>query len=244
MSQKIEQLTIEQENLLTVCRQQHFNQLLRIDLADRPKAEEAVLELVKGLVTTVPRVIWVNSIEEGDRIGSGKLTEFYAPLQNSLITLCTEMRTLFSDSVYTELSSLLDKAVFGALRATFYDALCGTLFTSLRCSLHGSLSEARYDSLRLSDTIYTAKLDIFYSSLFDLLYNAVYDSGRTALYSFCRDVLGVVYDPVKSHQLDLWNTLWESCFAAWITPKTIVLCERPKTVKIVDGKLDSFTWHV
>jgi hypothetical protein len=44
-------------------------------------------------------------------------------------------------------------------------------------------------------------------------------------------------------KLDLWIATLESCFAVWIVPGTVILCERPATVEIKGGRLVGLTWR-
>jgi hypothetical protein len=42
--------------------------------------------------------------------------------------------------------------------------------------------------------------------------------------------------------LEWLQELQESCFAAWLVPGTLILCERPTTVELADGMVKEMTW--
>ena len=97
--------------------------------------------------------------------------------------------------------------------ARTYEAERASLRASLGASLRASLRDSRGDTVWLS------------------------------CYTYPRDCLGVVYAQEASRKLDLWITTLESCFAVWIVPGAAILCERPATVEIVDGRLVGLTWR-
>jgi hypothetical protein len=114
--------------------------------------------------------------------------------------------------------------ISASLGASLWDSLDDSLEYSLGASLRDSLEYSLWDLLD------------------DSLDDSLRDTGWLAFYDFCRS-LGVVYDPVEAIKLDLWIDIMESCFAVWIVPGQIILCERPAAVEIVEGKLVGLTWR-
>ena len=55
--------------------------------------------------------------------------------------------------------------------------------------------------------------------------------------------MGVVYDDAVMKRLNLHREIGASAFALWIVPGTVVLCDRPEMVEVVDGKLVGLTWR-
>ena len=69
------------------------------------------------------------------------------------------------------------------------------------------------------------------------------DSGWLAYYSYGVEVLGVSCGNRERELLGLHNEIAASCFALWIVPGMVILCERPATVEVVDGRLVGLTWR-
>jgi hypothetical protein len=67
--------------------------------------------------------------------------------------------------------------------------------------------------------------------------SSLMDTGWLAFYSFCADELKIKIDDTSREKLRLHNEIAASCFALWIVPGTIILCERPSRIEITDGKL-------
>ena len=96
------------------------------------------------------------------------------------------------------------------------ESLTAWLSASLRASLSAWLSASLRDSLRESPWV------------------AWYEFGAQ---------LGVEYEPEAQHKLRLTSELLRSCFACWVGIGVIVLCERPATADVRDGKLMGLTWR-
>jgi len=102
------------------------------------------------------------------------------------------------------------------------------LYDSLRDSLIGSLSELLGNSLR----------DLLSGSLS----GSPWDSGFISYYRF-PEIAGLVqYDEKVSVMLRCYEELLESCFAMYALPGHIILLEKPKLVKVDDGKLVGIEW--
>ena len=98
-----------------------------------------------------------------------------------------------------------------------------SLESSLGSSLESSLESSLWSSLESS----------LESSLWSSLESSLYgqtSSYWVAFYAFCRDVVGVQYDPQKSADLDLWVDVAKSCDWWWPYKGLVIVSERPKAV--------------
>ena len=82
-----------------------------------------------------------------------------------------------------------------------------------------------------------------WDSLRASLWDSLGDSGWTAFYAAGRDVIGVEYDPKYAEILRLHEEIGASCFALWIVPGAVILCERPSKCDVVDGRLVNIEWE-
>jgi hypothetical protein len=124
--------------------------------------------------------------------------------------------------VGVEISSVewVDSPKLGAsLRASLRASIMASLLSSLLSSLSASLRAFLGDSLRAS------------------LWASFWDTGWLAFYSFCVDELKIKIDESTREKLRLHNEIAASCFALWIVPGTIILCERPSRIEITDGNV-------
>jgi hypothetical protein len=216
----ITELTTEQQAALVAHRQRFFEMATCTDLADRPRAEAAARALAEIAGAKVGTIAWVSSPDAGK-----------AQYDRAWASLGASLRASLGDSLRASLGASLGDS----LGASLGDSLGDSLRASLRASLWASLGDSLWASL--GDSLWASLWD----SLGDSLWANLRDSSWIALYAFGRD-LGVVYDPAEAIKLDLWIATLESCFAIWIVPGTIILCERPATVEIVDGNLVGLTW--
>jgi hypothetical protein len=133
------------------------------------------------------------------------------------------------------------------------DSLRGSLWDSLRDSLRDSLGDSLGDSLRdslgdslwdsLGDSLWDSLGDSLWDSLWDSLGDSLWDTGWLAFYSFCAEELNIKIDELTREKLRLHNEIAASCFAFWIVPGTIILCERPSRIEITNGKLVGIEWR-
>jgi len=65
--------------------------------------------------------------------------------------------------------------------------------------------------------------------------------GWITFYRFCGEL--AEYKPEDREKLGLYQQLLESCFALWILPGRVILCERPSHVEIKDGKVKNMRWE-
>jgi hypothetical protein len=108
-----------------------------------------------------------------------------------------------------------------------WSSLWDSLRSSLGASLSDSLGASLMDSLRAS----------LWNSLKDSLWDSLWDTGWLAFYSFCDDELTIKINESTREKLRLHNEIAASCFALWIVPGTIILCERPSRIEITDGNV-------
>jgi len=120
-------------------------------------------------------------------------------------------------------------AEYGRAWASLWASLRDSLWASLRDSLRASLGASLRDSL--------------WDSLGDSLGASLWDSGWLAYYSYGVEFLGVSCGDRERELLGLHNEIAASCFALWIVPGMVILCERPATVEVVDGRLVGLTWR-
>jgi hypothetical protein len=140
------------------------------------------------------------------------------------------------ESMGESLSESLRESLWIYLRKSLSESLCETLRESslrelLRVSLRELLGESLWDSLGESR----------WASVSDSLWNSLRTSDWFAFYSFCVDELKIKIDDSTHGKLRLHNDIAASCFALWMVPGTIILCERPKSVEIIDGRLVNIT---
>ena len=114
------------------------------------------------------------------------------------------------------------------LRASLSDSLRA----SLRASLSDSLSASLRDSLR----------DSLSASLWDSLSDSLWDSGWIAFYVLPQISGLVTYEPEQQSRLQAFADFAESAFALWVIPGHVIVLEKPKSVKVVDGKLVDISW--
>jgi hypothetical protein len=107
-----------------------------------------------------------------------------------------------------------------------YDSIWDSIRDSFRSSIRDSIWESLRHSLRHS----------FRHSLWYSLWDSIRDSRLLAYYTFAVDVLGIEIDDLAREKLYLHNEIAASCFALWIVPGTVILCERPTSATVDNGK--------
>ena len=122
---------------------------------------------------------------------------------------------------------------------SIYNPLWNSLRNSLDKSIYISLSDNIYDSLDYSISDYLN--DSPNDSLCNSLCNSMYDIGWICLYTVAEQI-GVKYSEKDSKLLRMSRELAKSCFAMWLTEDSIILCERPNKVEIVNGKVVDMSW--
>jgi hypothetical protein len=211
----IEELTIEQELLLFKYRNEAFAAATST-VTDRPTAESAARRLAELGGLKAQDIVWVLSPEQGRREYEQGWTSLQDSLQDSLWTsLWVSLRDSLQDS--------LSDSLWGALSDPLWGALSDPLWGSLRASLQDSLSESLRAPLR------------------DSLWSSLRDTGWLTFYRFCGEL--VEHKQEYLEKLQLYQQLLDSCFACWVLPGKVILCERPSAFEIQDGKLVGITWR-
>ncbi len=111
---------------------------------------------------------------------------------------------------------------------------------SLSDSLRASLAWASLsDSLRasLSDSLWASLSDSLWASLWASLSDSLRASGWIAFYVLPQIAGLVTYEPEQQSRLQAFADFAESAFALWVIPGHVIVLEKPKSVKVVDGKL-------
>jgi hypothetical protein len=215
---KINDLTNEQREQIAVYRDRYFRWATSTDLADRERAEAAARRMAETGGVKIQRVVWCMSPEDC----AVEYRQVWDSLRDSL-------RDSFSDSLSD------------SLRDSLMDSLGGSLWDSLMDSFRDSLMDSLMDSL--GGSLLGSLRDSFRGSLRDSLGGSFRGSPWLCWYTYGVDVLGVSCSDQYKELLALHNEIAASCFAAWIAPGCIVLCERPATAEIVDGRLVGLTWR-
>jgi hypothetical protein len=130
--------------------------------------------------------------------------------------------------------------VWASLRASLRASISDSLWASLGASLWASLSDSLWASLR--DSIRNALWASLRDSIRASISDSLSDSGWLAFYTFGRDELAIEYDVPASELLHLHEEIAASCFALWILPGAVILCERPTRCETVDGRLVGIEW--
>ena len=210
---KIESLTLDQKALLPAFRSEWFARGVSTERADRAKAEAAILAMRAEIgVTTKPIFIWCESPA------------------TSLLALHVLKSAQWKKFV-RDLSSKIPELTGASLGASLGDSLGDSLWDSLGDSLVDSLVDSLRDSLRAS------LWDSLVASLWDSLgleWWGQHESYWIVFYLFCRDILGVKYVAKRSHQLDMWRDIAQSCCWWWCYENYVVISERPIVCRMTE----------
>ena len=239
---KLKELTAEQTSQIEVYRKRYFEQATSTAPADRARAEAAARRLAEIGGVKVNDVTWVLTPEMGMREYEEAQTSLKDSLKASLsASLSDSLRASLWDSLKDSLRASLSASLSDSLRASLWDSLWNSLRASLSDSLRASLWDSLWNSLRasLSDSLRASLWD----SLWYSLWYSLWDSDWLCWYSYAVDVLGIECSDEHRELLSLHNKVATSCFAMWIIPGKVILCERPESVKIDDGRLVELTWR-
>lgn len=222
--------TDEQQELLAEYRKRTFNLATSTEPADRPRAVTAAKQLAKIGGITVKEILWVNSPEEGkeeyDASWNGFWGGMWASLHEDLRqSLCNGLRMNLYDYLWQNLSESLQDNLWYSLPRDLLDSPRYTLRQNLRYRLWDNLRYSLQDSLQHS------------------LWSTLRDACWVASYDFLAAVGLATYSPRPAGLLELYKELLESCFALWILPGGVILCERPREAEVEDGKLLALTWR-
>ena len=134
----------------------------------------------------------------------------------------------------------------GSQQGSPRDSLCDSLSDLIR-SLQGSPSGSPSGSLSGSlwsewDSLFDSLHSSLLGSRWDSLWDSLRGSSFIAYYRFS-EIAGIVkYEETVSMYLRCYEELNESCFAMYSLPYHIILLEKPKRVKVEDGKLIEIEW--
>jgi hypothetical protein len=235
---KIERLTKEQKSKIEEYREKYFGQAVSTEPADRARAEVAALKIAKIAGVEISSVVWVDSPKQGDSLRGSLWDSLRDSLRDSL-------GDSLGDSLRDSLGDSLGDSLWDSLGDSLRDSLGDSLWDSLGDSLRDSLGDSLGDSLRdsLGDSLRDSLGDSLWDSLWDSLGDSLWDTGWLAFYSFCAEELNIKIDELTREKLRLHNEIAASCFAFWIVPGTIILCERPSRIEITNGKLVGIEWR-
>ena len=240
MSSRIEKLTPEQEARLVAWRAEWFAIGSSTDPTDRPRAERAITGMYSRIGKTRPRFIhtdspataalaifvlkkWATDPEIRNTLGSSLESSLRSSLGSSLeSSLWSSLESSLRSSLGSSLWSSLESSLWSSL----WSSLGSSLGSSLRSSLGSSLESSLGSSLRSS----------LWSSLGSSLRGQEF-ACWAAYYAFCRDVLGLTYDPQKSTDLDLWCEIVKSCGWWWPFDGFCIVAGRPESVSWEPGRM-------
>lgn len=222
----INELTEEQEKKIVEYHHRYFAQATSTKRADRKRAGTAARALAEIAGVKTDEVVWVDNLDIGK--------EKYISLSGTTITVT--IKDILIDEIWGTLREIINNEIWGTLKSTLLDNLRATLRESLRNSFNDELWRS------LKATLCDTNCDTIWATLRATFCDTLWDTGFTALATFVVEELEVKISSDAREKLDLVNEILASCYAIWITTDTIILCERPKTTNIQDGKLIGMEW--
>jgi len=245
----ISRLTDETQLKIREYRDRYFRQATCTDPADRSRAESAARRIAEISGVKISNIQWIDSPYAWESLRESLGESLRASLSDSLMdslraSLSDSLWASLSDSLWASLRASLSDSLMDSLRASLSDSLWASLWDSLGDSLRDSLWASLWASL--SDSLSNSLRDSLRASLRDSLGASLWDSGWLALYTYAVEQLGVEILDKNSENLKilkLHNELAASCFALWIVPDTAILCERPESVELDNGRLVGVTWR-
>jgi hypothetical protein len=218
----IEGLTEVQQNKMVKCRQKYFDQVISTSQADRyqenyERAAKAIRRLAELKGLELNEIVWVSRPQEG--------AEKY---QASWDSLGDSLGGSFKHYLRDSLRGSLWYSLKYPFNKRFGDSLWDSLWGFLRESLWDSLKWPLRDSLR--------------DYLWDSLWDSFRDTGPICFCTFIFDDLNFNIETRDWRYLNCINEILASCFSIWVIPGGVILCERPKSVEVEDGKLINAEW--
>jgi len=176
-------------------------------------------------------------------------SSLWSSLRSSLwSSLGSSLESSLRSSLWSSLWSSLESSLWSSLRSSLWSSLWSSLGSSLWSSLESSLRSSLWSSLgsslrsslwsSLGPSLWSSLESSLGSSLRSILNEIGYhwwgqhESYWIAFYLFCRDVVGVSYDPQKSRHLDLWRDVAQSCCWLWCFENYVICSERPTVVSM------------
>jgi hypothetical protein len=138
----------------------------------------------------------------------------------------------FCNSLGESLMDSLIDSLRASLSKLLLNSLCNSLCNSLNYSLWNSLNYSLWDLL----------IDSLWDSLRNSLWDSLCDSGWLCFYTYAVEALKIKCDNSVLELLKLHNEIASSCFAMWITPESVILCDKPKSVEVKDGNVVDMKW--
>jgi hypothetical protein len=215
------ELTKEQEARIVEYREKYWNQAISTDRADKPRAEAAAQKLAEIGGVKNPKIIWVSSPDEGD-------------------TICKSFRNSLSDSLRNSLWNSLSDSLVASLKHPLWNSLIKSLQMSLIDSLWNSLRDSLWNSLW--NSLRASLQNSLNYSLWGSFRNSLRDSNWLCFYTYGVEILNIKCNNNALKLLKLHNEIASSCFAMWITPESVILCDRPKSVEVENGNVVDMKW--
>lgn len=243
---KTKKLTRKQKAKIREYKDKYFKQATTTKPANRVKAEKAARKLVKIGGIKIQIVEWVMSSTEGK-----------TAYEKSWNLLTGSLKSSVSKSFQNLTKDLFTNSLNGLLKKSFWDSLNNTFIVSFRDQFEYSFKDLLNDSFAilfsdpsnnplqgslnslLWDSLSTSTQDLLDESL----WNSLWDTGWLAFNTYITKELNMRCSKKHRESLRLHNEIAENCFALWVVPSKIILCERPKTVEIRDGNLVGLTWR-
>lgn len=205
---------------------------LRTDPADKPVAECAsrLLAYHLGFLESRTAIAWVNSTDEGialnEQSWKRSIQTLSATLLHVPIGVVAMIRTSFMFTPWHH------------QRAVMIASLCRTVREEMDPQLHGRIRN------RLRGQLRDSLRDELWPDLLPAICATLRDTEWVAYYTYGSAVLGLVYGPDVSMLLRVFNDLLSSCFAVWLTPEMIILCERPESIDSeADARIVRLKWR-
>jgi len=230
----LNELTSKQLKIAQQYRDKYFSLATSTRLADRTRAENAAKRIAEIGRVKDDVIHWVNSPMEGETLKESIDDLFWKTVKKAFGELLGEhlsasFRNSFSGSIKDSVRSLLVKSFKDSLGSSFAKFFTRSFVESFYVLFDVSICESLGDC----DCVY----------LWDSLWDSINDSGWLCKYTCCAEMFGVEYEQEAKELLHLYNEISASCFAFWLTPGSIILCERPEDVSVVDGKLITAGWR-
>ena len=246
-------LTDEQRQRIEALQIEWFRIAVSTERADRPRAEKAIKPLAVSGGVTITKIVWVESPQAGAKAYARLLNASQKnpnSLRDSLsASLRASLRASLDDLRWDSWWNSLDDLLQDSLDASIWNSLDASLSASLSVSLRDSLQNSLWYSLwRSLEGSLRDSLDYLRrGSLWDLLRDSIWDSLRTspgvALYLGGK-IVGATYSDTDTRYLAALAEVLASCFAIWIGPGWAILCDRPTSIEIVDGRLVGMEWGI
>jgi hypothetical protein len=226
----ITELTDEQQTQVAEYRERYWRLATSTEPADRTRAEAAARRLAEIGGVTVRYPVWVSSPDEYGDVRSH-------PLKSKLKFALSE---LLSEALIEK----LDLDVMDSLRDELFWSLIGELAADLKRELKLDYCSEVIKQLESSiwNSLWEA-LSYDRRSFSESRHDSIVDPPWLAYYTYAVDALGIECSDEHRELVHLHNELACSCFACWIVPGAIILCERPEYIEIVDGEVVDLTWR-